>query len=160
MDLANLELSDAVLAGSVLATAVWDAPDWYYRMALPEQVRGAFTFEGVAASTFYAEAVERGLSMAPPDPGQGCVCLSGHPMGWSGGAFIAHSLTQYCIEECLPSCTAQNRVVEGLPAPLMGKEEVVHWEYIDDYGLPTLEERVDPVEARKAQPARATVLAG
>ena len=145
--LANLELSEEVLAGRTVATAVGDAPDWYYRIAMPEQVRGAFTFEGITAEEFYEEAQARGVPVPARTAADRFVCLKVLPTGWSWGAFIAHCLMQDFIEEHLPSCSPDNRVVQGLPAPLLGEQPVAHWEYIDDYGLLTLEEAEDTTQA-------------
>ena len=107
-----------------------DLPDWFYRIELPRILRSYFTFDGVSGPEFadYLQAHDRKVTEV-----ERYLCLTVLPMGWSWAPFVANTLTLDTVGSALEEFGSQ-RLVDGLPTPLVGPGAPVHWAYMDDYG--------------------------
>ena len=133
--LSYLDVSEELQDGFELLFAVGDIPDYFYMLEIPEELSQYFTLEGLCAQDLRS-ALDPGVEL----PGEGdfiaCRVL---PMGYKWSVFIAQTVLEDVFEaggEDVPGLNIERRVMEGAALPQITRDDpVVHYNYIDDYGI-------------------------
>jgi hypothetical protein len=143
-----------------------DAPDWFYRLGVPEAMAEWFCLDGLSGTALYHELVRLGHEDAAGHflgdlnvneaVGAGVGVLV---MGWSWAGFFAQCALCDVVAEPsggdgTPLLKQELALVEGGPALTMRAEsDLVHSEYVDDYAVAALEEE----SGRMAEQAGAAI---
>ena len=116
-----------------VAAFTGDAPDWYWTLGIPAEMWPHFCVPLVKPSDLRNALRSLGIEVEVPE-GAVAVALVAPVMGWSWAVILAH----WCLEDLLLHTVEEfktsNRISFRIPLPQPHREDMIHWEYIDDVG--------------------------
>lgn len=140
--LACLDLSRIDPKRASLSAAGGDIQVWFYSILLPEEMWDLFTVPETARS-LAASCRRHGLSvpLALDEAGDFHLGFCVPLMGWSFAPLVAQLALEDLLFAAVPAqLSAETRVAHEGPVPRLDQPgDVVHYEYLDDYGILALD---------------------
>ncbi|CAE8709859.1 unnamed protein product [Polarella glacialis] len=136
----HLDLS-GLKEGDKLLSVTGDVPDFFTRLRTPPKCWKYFVLPLINAQEFADFMRNQGTIITLPATAK-FLALSILAMGWSWAPFLAHMTLVAIVDKANDKAIRAGRIIYGAPTPQLKMqdedgdfgEEMVSWEYIDDYG--------------------------
>jgi hypothetical protein len=130
---AELDLSEPVREGKVLASARGDVPDFFHRRGIPEELSNYFALKGVSVKSLQQELKRRGIRTGrwPADAKHVAVVVV--CMGWFWAPFPRHSALEDVRCSHVEGFETRGQLRRATAVPSFASEAYLRWIYIDDY---------------------------
>lgn len=151
-----IDLSPSTRRGRRVAVCGGDVPWFYYHLGIASWMTSYFIIPGVTAMEFVKYMAAKGMKIVLPSSEHVHIGVRVITMGWLWAVWSANTVLQDVISGKVPELGWRTRIIYGFPVPFMTTKgyDLLHFQYIDDWGVIMLLAATEPEEFAKTLAGR------